>query len=409
MVSSLSSLDNTNGQKSDPYEAREVRQASEELVEDSAWQSMEDYMGFPDTPLILKGESEVLLALKGDSNTMTTISASSSAEFGWFSHNQSFENVGMFRQQGDDVCTLVEPSGNISAVTTMESVSCRTSRDTSEVSPTWLRGVSPQSRGLAEGSASAREGIEARTLRYRRWGDRMSEINQWHYLYPLVSSSGTLAVAQRYYASMHLRRHHFPLSTRHFPIRRTDTGRFDPQSTLGGSNSDRDSRSNGLTPPNNLGVGAAVGRVESGGSGRRKSTKSFAWALTEIRVVSGGPLWVPPHAEYLVVACLGGSRLVAGWRRSTDFARLAAHARKNWMPKACMIWEALQQARRIECCGGGHSGCDVFRLFQRRRLGEAYLKNKARFLEEFLKHFVFEAPVEYALVAFLDGGSTAEL
>lgn len=72
---------------------------------------------------------------------------------------------------------------------------------------------------------------------------------------------------------------------------------------------------------------------------RKHNPKSFSWALTEIRVVTGNSPWSPPRAEYLVVACLGQGKLVAGWRRASDFARLAKVARRYWMSKVRSSWD----------------------------------------------------------------------
>ncbi|CAM9434963.1 unnamed protein product [Discosporangium mesarthrocarpum] len=344
------------------------------------WQSMEAYLGFPDTPR----------TLRGDSGTLLNSSRGNSGDFGWFSShtNHSLENLGMFEEVGRQI--------DITPVTTMESnvsASGRTSREASETK-----------------ASDFSHALNTTNHGFRRRGDRMSEINQWHYLYQGVSSAGDLAVPHGRYASLHVCRSHFALSTRHFPIRsgehpmnRGEGGAF-PLGTAGGS-----SVNTGSPQKEDATLAAAVKRASMGRAGRRKSTKCFAWALTEIRVVAGGPLWVPPHAEYLIVACLGGSRLVAAWRRSTDFEKLAACARKNWMPKACVVWQALQRARGIERCGGGDDGCNLLELFLPRRLGEAYICNKARFLEEFLKQFVFEAPLDTALMAFLDLGVYTEL
>eukprot|EP00904_Undaria_pinnatifida_P012385 jgi/Undpi1/8277/HiC_scaffold_25.g10746.m1 len=75
--------------------------------------------------------------------------------------------------------------------------------------------------------------------------------------------------------------------------------------------------------------------------------------------------------------------------------------------EACVAWESLERARRMD--GGGP--CSFPFVLRPRRLDPVYLHNKARFLEEFLKQFIFEANSKDALLAFLDIGkaSTAEI
>lgn len=217
-----------------------------------------------------------------------------------------------------------------------------------------------------------------------RAANRMPEINQWHTIHRYASSKGALAAESEGggMCAMHLRRSSFPLSTRHFPeheskepvLMRSSSDRSGRASgaaagspagrTCGGGHGRGGGRGavmlNGGSPAlrnrparfaqeseamdggwevrgrgAGLGMGMAGGRAGGGEEPqlRKVEPKSYAWALTEIRVVKGGSPWAQPRAEYLVVACLGQGKLVAGWRRATDFARLASVARRFWMSK----------------------------------------------------------------------------
>lgn len=221
--------------------------------------------------------------------------------------------------------------------------------------------------------------------------NRMPEINQWHTIHRGASSIGALAAGIDGGGSckLHLRRASFPLSTRHFPESTNPVSE-----PLGSSSQSRENnrRSSSKSPSPVLGNSSRTGapstiqrqsvrltergspalsdraarraeefnaaaggdapvRGRGNGGGlfgsastaehqpplRKVTPKSYAWALTEIRVVDGGSPWDPPRAEYLVVACLGQGKLVAGWRRASDFARLAKVARRYWMSKVIEV------------------------------------------------------------------------
>ncbi|CBN78511.1 hypothetical protein Esi_0126_0074 [Ectocarpus siliculosus] len=136
---------------------------------------------------------------------------------------------------------------------------------------------------------------------------------------------------------------------------------------------------------------------------------SLPWRCNRVEVESTATVSLSPESivlggggggstKYLVVVCMGREKLVAGWRRASDFEKLAAIARKAWMPKSCVAWEALERARRVD--GGGP--CNMPVVLRPRRLDSVYLQNKARFLEEFLKQYFFEAGSKDALLSFLD-------
>lgn len=255
---------------------------------------------------------------------------------------------------------------------------------------------SSNSRSTANGSGLGLHGAGAAPRRTA--ANRMPEINQWHSLHRHVSRTGRLsASAASGNCTMHLRRTSFPISTRHFP-EKPPTPKLAQSLSGGGAGSSRTSggggfggrRVNGLGQPgrqnSSTGVGSprvgeaalqAAGLVgagegktasgqqqaqeDAGGEGgegklarlceevgrqpqlRKVKPKSYAWALTEIRVVKPRGFGVPPHAEYLVVACLGRQKLVAGWRRASDFGRLAAAARRAWMSK---VRAGVSQGRR---------------------------------------------------------------
>lgn len=194
--------------------------------------------------------------------------------------------------------------------------------------------------------------------------NRMSEINQWHALHRHVSNTRSLAAGSEGSGActMHLRRSSFSLSTRHFPEKPVEVGSLDHSASRGGGKGDgwggrgaglsgrgaASSLLNGSPAPSDRAARRTVdGKAEGAGVGgwegriceaerptlRKVKPKSYAWALTEIRVVSGVSPWAQPRAEYLVVACLGRQRLVAGWRRASDFEKLARVARRAWMSK----------------------------------------------------------------------------
>lgn len=210
---------------------------------------------------------------------------------------------------------------------------------------------------------------------YRPSQKKMADINQWHALHPYASSTGPLAASSEGGGAciMHLKRPTFPISTRHFPEKApTPTAAWNrggrERGWRGGETQHND-RANlkgspvlfgtrGTTAPGACEAGLRDGRHDSrtspsssqddargsGGTGgranssmgprlRKSKAKRFAWALTEIRVVAGSAPWCPPRAEYLVVAVLGRGKLVAGWRRASDFERLAIVARQSWMTK----------------------------------------------------------------------------
>lgn len=208
------------------------------------------------------------------------------------------------------------------------------------------RGVQGLGVGVSTGSVAVGA---SRLLRRASTSNRMPEINQWHALHRHASSSGPLAAegAVGGMCTFHLRRLSYPISTRHFPeklpeprVSRSSRGRVNlnggSPAISGGVKRCAHEANTAACP------GEAIGPWEGGGLSlrdaeepqlRKAKPKSYAWALTEIRVVSGTSLWVPPRAEYLVVACLGHGKLVAGWRRASDFARLARIARRCWMSK----------------------------------------------------------------------------
>lgn len=218
------------------------------------------------------------------------------------------------------------------------------------------RGGHGLGRGWSGGSVAVRA---PPPLRRTSAANRMPEINQWHTLHRHASSSGPLAAESEGggICTMHLRRTSYPISTRHFPERQPEPRRSPDGSGLwaGSSGSGRGVKVNGGSPSL---LGRSLRRVEDAAAAasareaaggwerttfgmreveephlRKGRPKSYAWALTEIRVVHGGSPWAAPRAEYLVVACLGQGKLVAGWRRATDFGRLARIARRYWMSK----------------------------------------------------------------------------
>ncbi|CAM9540659.1 unnamed protein product [Scytosiphon promiscuus] len=282
-----------------------------------------------------------------------------------------------------------------------------------------------------------------------------AHLNSWHTLYPHVSDRRRLASVLLGRCTLHLRRMSFPISTRHFPEKpptprtrslgggRNASASSCSNSSNSSSNSSSSSNSNGKGEGTGLKVsngpplarGSATGATtsqqqqqqqqrrdgggrddpsagrtgggEAGGGGggprKRQQQQSCSWAITELRVVQ--PPVGAPFAQYLVVVCMGREKLVAGWRRASDFDKLARAARRAWMSKACIAWEALERARRN--AGGGP--CSIPLVFRPRRLDAVYLQNKARFLEEFLKQYFFEAGSKEALLSFVDTSKPATM
>ena len=200
----------------------------------------------------------------------------------------------------------------------------------------------------------------------RRMTNRIAEINQWHTQHRGVSCSGPMDVSSRCKGSvsiciMHIRRSSFAISTRHFPEKPVQTqvvhttrlkeGDGVAGRSIGGTNPDGSSMHRG-SKDGKMNAATATGvrycaedarglglssRIKQNRSLRKAKSRSYAWALTEIRVVTGAAPWDPARAEYLVVASLGRGRLVAGWRRASDFQRLANVARKTLMSKVSYI------------------------------------------------------------------------
>ena len=161
--------------------------------------------------------------------------------------------------------------------------------------------------------------------------------------------------------TMHTRRPSLATSTRHFlekpvltegvPTTRLKDGDGAAGRSIGGTNPDgssmhrgsKDSKMNAVTATevrycgeDARGLGLSSG-IKQKRSLRRAKFRSYAWASTEIRVVTGAGSWDPARPEYLVVASLGRGRLVAGWRRASDFKTLASVARKALMSKVICI------------------------------------------------------------------------
>jgi hypothetical protein len=113
---------------------------------------------------------------------------------------------------------------------------------------------------------------------------------------------------------------------------------------------------------------------------------TFAWAITELRIVEGNLF--DAHCEYLVVAA-ENDKLVASWKRCKDFAALAEEAatRGPAMHQTCMIWEEILASRRKH-------------MF--RNLNLDYLKAKSMLLSRFLKQYCFEAAVPGELRSFFE-------
>lgn len=239
------------------------------------------------------------------------------------------------------------------------------------VAPTHAGDSLSVNRVVGHGGGGAGSGIHGVSLSRslllpRKRANRMAEINQWHPLHSDVSCSGRMAAGGEGSSGsdtiiMHIKRPSFPISTRHFPEKslalrashptrlRDGDGAGAPQ---GGSAT---GRASAIVPGGARGVAMAATTaafpfraeetnklalaisVEEQQPLRKVKPGSYAWALTEIRVVQGATPWEPARAEYLIVACLGRERLVAGWRRASDFKRLAQVARKAWMSKVRKI------------------------------------------------------------------------
>lgn len=215
------------------------------------------------------------------------------------------------------------------------------------VAPTYSGGNLSVNRVVGHVGGGAGAGIRGvrlnRSLQLpRKRANRMAEINQWHHLHGEVSRVGRMAAGGEGgdAITMHISRPSFPISTRHFrekaqalrasqPTRLGDGSRAGPPQ--GGTTT---GRASSVVPGGAGGVVAfRFNNLEEQRPLRKIKPGSYAWALTEIRVVRGGAPWEPARAEYLVVACLGRERLVAGWRRASDFKRLAQVARRAWMSK----------------------------------------------------------------------------
>lgn len=209
-----------------------------------------------------------------------------------------------------------------------------------------------------------------------------AHLNSWHTLYPHVSDTRKLASVLSGGCTLHLRRTSFPISTRHFPekpltprARTLGSGRNSSanSSSSNSSNSSSSSSSNshrdgtglkGSNGPPLLQRGSAAGaatsqqqqqqqqdggrddssEARSGGGGggpkKRQQQQSCSWAITEIRVVQ--PPVGAPFAQYLVVVCMGREKLVAGWRRASDFEQLARTARRAWMSKVRVCFRSIE-------------------------------------------------------------------
>ncbi|CAB1116539.1 unnamed protein product [Ectocarpus sp. CCAP 1310/34] len=277
--------------------------------------------------------------------------------------------------------------------------------------------IEANAAAAAESSAGS---IGVRLLPVTKARSTTTHLNSWHPLYPTVSSSGRLSAEScSGKCTMHIRRTSFPISTRHFPEKPptppNKKRRSDRTARSGSSwGSGRPLNGSPLLQGRGRGRAAAAAAAaailkeeEEQQQRQRESPKagrptSYSWAVTEIRVIRPDlrfPLGLaPPYAQYLVVVCMGREKLVAGWRRASDFEKLAATASKAWMPKSCVAWEALERARR----GDGGGPCNMPVVLRPRRLDSVYLQNKARFLEEFLKQYFFEAGSKDALLSFLD-------
>ncbi|CAM9519453.1 unnamed protein product, partial [Hapterophycus canaliculatus] len=247
-------------------------------------------------------------------------------------------------------------------------------------------------------------GMGVRLLPVAHSRSTTAHLNSWHTLYPHVSDRRKLASVLLGRCTLHLRRTCFPISTRHFPekpptprMRALGSGRNASASSCcrssRSSSSSSSSSSNGKVegagckvsngpPPLRGSAGGAAISLQQQQQQQQQQRRdcgvedsrdeSCSWAITEIRVVR--PPVGAPFAQYLVVVCMGREKLVAGWRRASDFEKLAWVARRAWMSQACMAWEALERARRNT--GGGP--CSIPLVLRPRRLDAVYLQNKVR-------------------------------
>lgn len=216
------------------------------------------------------------------------------------------------------------------------------------VAPTHSGGSLSVNRVVGQVGASIRRVSLNRSLQLpRKRANRMAEINQWHRLHGEVSCSSRMTAGEGSDTiTMHIKRPSFPISTRHFP-EKAPALRASQLTRLGGGTRAGPSQGGTATGRPSSVVPARAGdfvtaattaafrfnNLEEQRPLRRIKPGSYAWALTEIRVVRGGAPWEPTRAEYLVVACLGRERLVVAWRRASDFKRLAQVARRAWMSK----------------------------------------------------------------------------
>ncbi|CAN0181256.1 unnamed protein product, partial [Ectocarpus fasciculatus] len=212
--------------------------------------------------------------------------------------------------------------------------------------------VAPNAAAAAGAAASSTGSMGVRLLPVKKARSTTTHLNSWHTLYPTVSSSGRLSAASwSGRCTMHIRRTSFPISTRHFPEEKppSPNKRRSDRIAGGGSGSSWGSGRplNGSPLLHGRGrdgaAAAAAATIQKEEQQQQESPpkasrpKSYSWAVTEIRVVRPdlrfplGP--APAYAEYLVVVCMGREKLVAGWRRASDFEKLAGIARKAWMPK----------------------------------------------------------------------------
>ncbi len=221
--------------------------------------------------------------------------------------------------------------------------------------------------GGSGGGGGVSTGMGVQLLPICRSRSTTTHLNSWHTLYGSVSESGSLSSRGR--CVMHLRRASFLISTRTFPEKPPTPRRLSGWGSGGGGGGGGAGQRGGVKflphGQGGRGGGAAAAAAAAqlyrhhqatvggggGGGGSRKAgqkqreqqhsgsakPKSYSWALTEIRVRKGSQHFPfpaePPYAEYLVVACMGRERLVAGWRRASDFEKLAQAARRGWMPK----------------------------------------------------------------------------
>lgn len=199
--------------------------------------------------------------------------------------------------------------------------------------------------GVPDGRSNTTMGVRLLPVACSR--STTTHLNSWHTLYSEASESGNLSSHGK--ATLHLKRAGYLISTRHFPekspmpLAPRSTGEAAGISASGGGG----------------GVGGPVGRRRSATpfscssavqhaqemhrahlrrqeqqqqQQPRIKPKSYSWSITEIRVRQGQP-FQPPFAQYLVVVCVGREKLVAGWRRTSEFEKLAQVARAVKMSK----------------------------------------------------------------------------